>query len=226
MADRTDKTLTDMLEAGDGTFNQRLRNIVADRHSPEAAAFYQLLLKYVHRRVITVARTCGGRLSESRQEELAADVLLQLMQGALARFRGDSMAELYGFVRTIADRSTWRAIRRMERERDLLRNAGTELLEDWSAPESRPDRHLELVPDSPLSETDQEYLRNLLLAGSKAELARQAGVSRAAVTQRVQRIRARIEALAPGQRMAHEVWLCQAARDVLEAEDSHPFDQM
>lgn len=199
-------------------FRRQLRLLVADRSSPEAAAMFQVLLKYVHRRVVTVSRTCGGALGESQQEEVAAEVLLQLMQGALARFRGDSLGELYAFVRTIADRSAWRAIRRLERERNLLQGAGAELVEDWNAPAVRPDKHLELIADSPLSDNDQQYLRDLLEAGSKAELARKAGVSRAAVTQRVQRIRARIAELEPGERMAHDVWMHQAARTALEHE--------
>ena len=65
----------------------------------------------------------------------------------------------------------------------------------------------ERVAESPLSEADQAYLRQLLAAGSKAELARRAGVSRAAVTQRVQRIRRRVAELAPRERSSHEVWL-------------------
>lgn len=201
-------------------FQRQLRLLLADRSSPESAALFQLLLKYIHRRVVNVSRTCGGALGDSQQEEVASEVLLQLMQGALARFRGETMGELYAFVRTIADRSAWRTIRRIERERNLLSGAGAEIVEEWNAPAVRPDKHLELVPDSPLSENDQQYLRDLLEAGSKAELARKAGVSRAAVTQRVQRIRARVAELAPGERMAHEVWMHQAAHRALELEDA------
>ena len=58
---------------------------------------------------------------------------------------------------------------------------------------------------------------SLLEAGSKAALARRVGVSRAAVTQRVQRIRQRIDALSGHDRMAHDVWMTQEARHALEA---------
>ncbi len=190
--------------------------LLANRGTPEAAALFDVLLRYIHKRVLKVSRTCGGHLSASRQEELVADVLLQLMDGGLARFKGGSLPELLGFVRTISDRSTWRAVRKFERERNALSDAGVQNMDRWTGSSPRPDT-LELVPDSPLSENDQAYLLKLLLAGSKAELARNAGVSRAAVTQRVQRIRQRIEALSPHDRMAHDVWMKQEARHALEA---------
>ena len=154
---------------------------------------------------------------EAEQEEAVAEVLLQLMQGSLATFRGETLPELLGFVRTIADRTTWRIIRRRDRERSLIQGEAA-LVEDWNASLPRPDAHLETVPASPLPEVDQAYLLELLQAGSKAELARRAGVSRAAVTQRVQRIRARISELPAMARLAHDVWLNQAARHVVETE--------
>lgn len=194
---------------------RQLRLLLADRRSPEARALFEVLTRYAHKRVAMVSRHCGGALSEAEQEEAVGEVLLQLMQGSLAAFRGDSLPELLGFVRTIADRTTWRVVRRRDRERALI-HADAELVEDWNAAMPRPDAHLETVPDSPLPEADQAYLVDLLRAGSKAELARRAGVSRAAVTQRVQRIRGRIDELAPHARMAHEVWLSQAARRAIE----------
>lgn len=205
----------DQIEAS-GDLRRRLRLLVADRHSAEAAALFHLLMRYVHKRVINVSRTCGNALQQSEQEEVVADVLLQLMQGSLASFRGESVPELLGFVRTIADRTTWRKVRRKEREQQALTGVGSEVIVDWTSTPPSPDRHLETVPDSPLSDNDQGYLLDLLRAGSKAELARRAGVSRAAVTQRVQRIRSRVAELAPQARMAHDVWLRQSARGVLE----------
>jgi len=177
---------------------------------------FQTLMKYIHKRVMTVSRRCGGRLSPVRREEIVADVLLQLMQGSLARFRGDSLPELLAFVRVIADRCTWRVIQKLEKERKALNGVGSEEIKDWNHRPSAPDEHLEVVAESPLSEGDQNYLKSLLAAGTKAEFARVAGVSRAAVTQRVQRIRARIDALAAQERMAHDVWMKQSARAVLE----------
>ena len=154
---------------------------------------FQTLLKYTHKRVLTIDRRCGGRLAPVRREEIVSDVLLQLMQGSLARFRGDSLPELLGFIRVIADRCTWRVIRRCERERKALVGVGSDEVRSWTHLPAAPDEHLEVVAQSPLSENDLAYLRSLLEAGSKAEFARQSGVSRAAVTQRVQRIRARID---------------------------------
>lgn len=199
----------------DGDVQRRLRLLIADRRSAEAASLFHLLMQYTHRRTLAVSRHCGNALSPSEQEEVVAEVLLQLMQGSLAAFRGDSVAELYAFVRIIADRTTWRVIRRKEREIDTLQGDGADAVEGWHGGVPRPDAEAERVPDSPLPEKDQAYLRELLRAGSKAELARRSGVSRAAVTQRVQRIRTRIDELAPGPRSRHEVWMQQAARDAL-----------
>ncbi|MEQ1567265.1 MAG: hypothetical protein ABMA64_16610 [Myxococcota bacterium] len=205
-------------DGGDGVdFRRQLRLLVSDRHSGEARALFEVLTRYSHRRVSVVSRHCGNALSEGEQEEAVGEVLLQLMQGSLAAFRGATLPELLGFVRTITDRTTWRTIRRRDRERNLLQADG-DLVEDWTASLPRPDSHLETVPDSPLPEADQAYLCDLLRAGSKAEFARRTGVSRAAVTQRVQRIRSRISELPPMARMAHEVWLNQRARHVIDTE--------
>jgi len=205
--------LHDVFEEGD--LQRKLRLLIADRHSPQAAQFFQLLMRYVHKRTVSVSRHCGNALTASEQEEVVADVLLQLMQGALPAFRGHTVPELYAFVRTISDRTTWRVIRRKEREADTLQGEGAEVVEGWMSSLPRPDAEAERVADSPLSDKDQGYLRQLLRAGSKAELARQCGVSRAAVTQRVQRIKLRVAELGYQERMAHEVWMSRAAREVL-----------
>ena len=196
---------------------KQLRLLVSDRHSSEARALFDVLCRYVHRRVSIVSRHCGNALAESEQEEAVGDVLLQLMQGSLAAFRGETLPELLGFVRTITDRTTWRIVRRRDRERSLLQ-LESGIVEDWTAAMPRPDANVEVVPDSPLPPNDQDYLMELLRAGSKAELARKNGVSRAAVTQRVQRIQNRVAELSAMARSTHEVWLNQAARHVVETE--------
>ena len=78
----------------DGDVQGPLRRCIADRRSPEAAALFQVLMQYAHRRTLVVSRHCGNALTASEQEEVVADVLLQLMQGALAAFRGDSVVKL------------------------------------------------------------------------------------------------------------------------------------
>lgn len=206
-----------MFELSPDEFRRRIRLLSARRSCPEAAALYDVLIRYAHRRVLTVAQRSGARVPRSRQEELVGEVLLQLMDGSLARFRGGSLAELLGFVRVIADRLTWRAVKSVEREGRHLRQSGAETVREWSADSLHPS-DVEYEAVSPLPEADREYLLRLLAAGTKAELARKAGVSRAAVTQRVQRIRARIQALTEGDRMAHDVWIHRSARVVLLAE--------
>lgn len=195
--------------------------LISDRHSPEAKALFEILCRYAHRRVAVVSRHCGNALSETEQEEIVGEVLLQLMQGSLAAFRGETLPELLGFVRTIAERTSWRAIRRRDRERTAINEDG-DLLEDWSASMPRPDAHIEVRSETPLPDNDRSYLLELLRAGSKAELARRSGVSRAAVTQRVQRIQNRVAELSHHDRMSHEAWLLQSARSVVETEQ--PLD--
>ena len=69
-----------------------------------------------------------------------------------------------------------------------------------------------MVPDCPLSAADGQYLEGLLQAGSQAAYAEASGVSRAAVTQRLQRIRARIAKLEPATRGDAREWLEDVAR--------------
>jgi len=196
--------------------HEQLRQLTADRHSPEARALYATLAGYVERRVNGVARYAApDLLSACEREEIVADVLFQLIAGSLAQFRGQSIGELTAFVRTITDRSLWRRARRKIRERDTLDEMRPDI-EAWSSPSLRPDDLVKIVPDLPLSDEDEAYLRALIEAGSKAELARQRSLSRAAVTQRVQRIRSRIDRLEPQQKLAVDAWLQQAAREALD----------
>lgn len=206
--------------AAGGDLRRELALLISDRHSPEARALFEVLCRYAHRRVAVVSRHCGQALSESEQEEVVGEVLLQLMQGSLASFRGETLPELLGFVRTIADRTSWRAIRRRDREKSAI-HSDTDLLEDWTAPIDRPDAHIEVRSETPLPDADRAYLEELLRAGSKAEMARRSGVSRAAVTQRVQRIQNRVAELTVHERHTHEAWLLQTARSVVETEPLH-----
>ncbi len=192
-----------------------VRLLLADRRTQEATAFFELLASYVHRRVDGLARRTRA-LSQAEADEVVGEVLYQLMRGSLAAFRGGSLPELLGFVRIIADRTTWRVMRRNRRDTEIADRITVEGHEVLPRAE-RPDAHLEYEVGSPLGQADQSYLNDLLMAGSKAEFARRAGVSRAAVTQRVQRIEARIDQLALAERMRHEVWMRQAARQAVDA---------
>jgi DNA-directed RNA polymerase specialized sigma24 family protein len=201
-------------------FQDRLRRVLANRHSPEAAAFYKTLLEYIDKRVAKVSRVrCRGLLTESEREEVVADVLLVLMSRSLSSFRGGTMPELIAFVRTICDRTLWRAAGARIKERKVVEAltphpvGHRRMLRSNSS-----DGFVELTPSSPLASSDQAYLVALLESGSKANHARACGVSRAAVTQRIQRIRARIAELPDPERMAHDVWITQRAREALEVD--------
>lgn len=193
----------------------QLQDLLADRHTQESRALFELLLKYVNRRVRSAAwRCCRGVFGESELDEIVSDVLLQLMTSALARFRGETTGEMLAFVRTVADRSLWRAARKVQRERQAI-HTDERVIRAWNAEIPSPEDLVRLVPDSPLSDTDEAYLRGLLAAGSKVAFARETGVSRAAVTQRVKRIQTRIAKLADGEQLAVDAWLHQAAHEVL-----------
>lgn len=193
-------------------FRRQLRLVIADRHGAEATALYRTCFDYALRRVVVLGRTrCRGLLDEADHEEIVAEVVTQLMEGALARFRGGTVGELLAFVRTMTDRMAIRRAQRHLRQRDTIAGVldGGEAPWEQAEPPS-PSDVAEDVP-SPLDRADQAYLVALLQAGSKAELARTAGVSRAAVSQRVARIEARIASLSTGQREAHLAWLHRAA---------------
>lgn len=207
----------EQLEQASGeAFRLQLQRVASNRHSPEAAALYKVLFEYVEARIRRIASRI--RLPRCEQEEIVGEVLVQLMKGGLASFRGGSLPELLAFVRTIADRTAWKRVRKRDRERNALDSAEASAAGEWmrsgpGTPET------ELVVDTPLADKDKAYLLDLLKAGTKAEFARRKGVSRAAVTQRVQRIKSRIAELEPGKRMAHEVWLHHAAREVAAFEE-------
>lgn len=199
-------------------FHAQLEMLLADRRSPEARAFFGWLLGYVERRVTTVGRRFTPDLLHSSDlEEITSETLVQLIGGTLARFRGGSMGELVAYVRTVADRAVCHRVRRRLQERRTLQDRGAELAIEWVARLQDPDQAVRLVPDCPLPQADMDYLSALFVAGSKVEFARRNNVSRAAVTQRVQRIQARISALGPLERAATEAWMEQAARQALEA---------
>lgn len=196
---------------------EQIRQLTSNRRSPEARALYGTLAKYVERRVNRVVRHAASDLiSRSEQEEVVGDVLLQLVTGALVQFRGQTIGELMAFVRTVTDRRLWRVIKKRVKDKRLMEALSPDGAQRELA--LRPDQLVRMVPDLPLSDEDEAYLTALLQAGSKAELARQRSLSRAAVTQRVQRIQRRIKALGPQQQLAVESWLEHTARQVLEAQ--------
>jgi hypothetical protein len=198
-------------------FREQLALVAANRHSPEAAALYKVLFDYCSKRVVRISHR--SRLSTSEQEEVVGDVLLMLMKGSLASFRGGSLPELLGFVRTITDRATWKVVRGRERERKAMESADLTDMESWTGAAPAAADMLDLGAESPLAEKDKEYLLNLLRAGTKAAFARKTGVSRAAVTQRVARILSRVAALDAQQQLSHEVWLNRQARVAVSLED-------
>jgi len=190
----------------------QVRALIADRHTAEARELYLTLARYSHSRVRRHARSrYPDLLSAADEEEMVGEVLYQLMSGALARFRGGTVAELLAFARSVCDRVVWRTARKKRRERDALDGEAGDHVRAWSGHVASPEQAVRIVPDTPLSEKDQHYLLDLLKAGSRSEYARQAGVSRAAVTQRVQRIRARIHLLSERDQEATEAWLRASA---------------
>jgi len=184
-----------------------LEQLLSDRGSAEARALYTTLARYIHRRIV---RLCSGRYSglfgTFEHEELVGEVLLHCMNGALCRFQGQTIPELLAFVRTLTDRTVGHSARRRIRERDTLEGDARQVVAGWNGTTLAPDQGVQLARGHSLSQQDADYLQELFSAGSQARLARRTGVSRAAVTQRIQRIRARIRALGPDQQLEVEVW--------------------
>lgn len=204
----------------EGEVRAAVRSLLADRHSVEARALFVTLAGYVDRRVGSlIAGRCADLIGAAEGEEITSEVLMDLMvgeSGALSSFRGNTIGELYGFVRAVTDRAVWRRARKRLRERTLLEGGAGESLRAWGNPPPAADEAVEMVVESPFQEADAAWLSELLLSGSRAEMARRKGVSRAAVTQRVQRIRARIEAMEPASRAAAEAWLHREAEVALQ----------
>lgn len=186
--------------------------LLADRTSAEARALYLTVARYIDGRVTRVSRArYADLLPRARQEELVGEVLLELMSGSLSGFRGQSLPELLGYVRRICDRVCWRAARRVIRERDALEGEVGDIVRGWNATAPNPEAAARMSPDSPFDDKDQAYLLALLEAGSRSEHARREGVSRAAVTQRVQRIRRRISEMSRLDQSAAEAWMRERA---------------
>ncbi len=186
----------------------QLEQLLTARRSPEARALYMTLARYIDRRV---RRTSHHRysdvLTQADLEEIVGDVVLQLMSGSLARFRGHTIGELLAFVRMICDRTVGHTARRRIRERDTLAGEAREEIASWTPHSPQPDQVIRLVPETPLSEADAAYLQSLLDVGSQAALARSQGVSRAAVTQRLHRIRDRVAAMSPEAQQSTRAWV-------------------
>ena len=188
-----------------------LQRALASRHAPEARALYLLILKYVDRRAHATWRNhYRDLLTKDEVEELVAETLVRLMSGALMRFHGETEEAFYAFLRTVTVRTVREAALKRLREREGRERLGRERRETVvQAPEIRTAAP---TGDIPLSATDQEWLRELFRAGSRAELARQRGQSRAAITRMVQRIRSRIEALPDRDQVAVRAWMHREAR--------------
>jgi len=189
-----------------------LRQLLSDRQSPESKALYIQIAKFTHSRVIRLSRIrYSDLLSGAAQEDIVSEVLYQLMSGTLAQFRGHTIGELLAFVRTVTDRSVWRSAQKLIREREALKGTVGEVVREWTSSAPRPDQVVMSIPQPPLSEQDARYLLDLVRSGSQAEFARSSGVSRAAVTQRVQRIRKRIAQLSVSEQATTETWLRHSA---------------
>lgn len=184
--------------------------LVAGEQNAATRALYETLHRSIRGRVsYRVRARYSDLLSRADQEDLISEVECQLLLGALRTFRGTSRGELLGFARTITDRQIWRSVQRRLRERRLLEAECAEAVIDWSSRVAPPDQSLIAVPDSPLAPADTQYLLGLIQAGSQAAFAREQQVSRAAVTQRLHRIRGRISHMSAQDQETTQCWMQQ-----------------
>ena len=150
-------------------------------------------------------------LTDAEVEELAADVLGDLLGRSLARFEGQNDRQLYVYVRTTAHRAVSRAARRKVLDRQSVATLRKEAPPDLPPLVGRlpsPPR-VRLRPEDPLpiSAADEAYLRDLLAAeGKLAALAEARGVTRGSVTKMVQRILKRLDALSADERERVGEW--------------------
>ena len=187
-----------------------LAALLAGAATPAAAALYTTLHQSIRRRVSYCARhRYGDLLTRADQEDLVSEIACRLVFGALHIFRGTTDKELRAFVRTVTDRQIWRLVQQKLRERRMLKEHGPQAARDWSGAVPAPESALIAIPASPLSPTDTAYLLGLVAAGSQAAYARELQVSRAAVTQRLHRIRRRIAALTETERDTAQSWMRQ-----------------
>ncbi len=197
------------------TLREQIQRIAADRHSPEAKSLFAMLAEYCARRVQRVVRTNAPTLlSASDQEDIVAEVMIQMVQGSLLSFRGETVRQLLAFTRTVTDRCIWRAIKKARRKQQIEQLADERPV---ALSQANQERMVIMMGENPLTDEDERYLEALIAAGSKAELARQRGSSRAAITQRVQRIQSRIEKMNDRDRCAVEVWMEHQARASIQA---------
>lgn len=195
---------------------EQIRHLTINRHTPEALELYTLIMRYTHKRILYVTKSIGtDRISAAEIEDLVSEVMLQLINGSLVQFRGQTVPELIAFVRTVTDRRIWRNRTKRIKNQEMLKRVRTDAEDTLGTKNVAPDSLVEFEPETRLSEEDERYLIALLRAGSKAEYARQQQQSRAAVTQRVKRIIKRIEALTQADQLAVESWLQRMARSAL-----------
>ncbi len=190
-----------------------LQELIQATDTTRAQVLYRELSRFVSSRVRHLVRTrYADLLTVADQEDVVSEVLFLLLSRGLRGFRGSSRGELLAFVRTVTDRRLWRLAGQRIRARNAMAGAAGEEARSWAVSPDAPDQGIIAIPDTPLSDVDADYLLDLLQAGSQSNLARATGVSRAAVTQRLHRIRRRIEALSPDEQQTAEVWLRQSAR--------------
>ncbi|MFM2245694.1 MAG: hypothetical protein RL071_1768 [Pseudomonadota bacterium] len=199
-------------EPAGGDIRASLDAVLADRSGPEARALFLTLSAYVERRAAQRVRArYADLLGAAEVEELVGEVMVELISGALGNFRGEGLHSLLAFVRCITDRVVWRAAQRRLRERAVLDGPAAEDIEAWSARAPEPPLDAAPTADCPMPQADMDYLRAILAAGGRARFATAAGVSRAAVTQRVQRIKARLERMSGDDQELAQAWLHQEA---------------
>ena len=196
------------------SFQEDLRALLSNRNSREAREFFHALMLYVDSKVHSLWRQrWEDVLGNAEREEIVGQVMLELLSGGLSRFQGENLNQLYAYARTITERTLLARARARLRQEQLSRG---EVDPSLRPPSHRPDDFSDCPEEIPLTAADQDYLLGLLRAGSQAEYARRLEVSRAAVTLRLQRISARVEAMSARDQASVRAWCEQAAQQVGE----------
>lgn len=188
------------------SFQRELRSHIALRDSVSADTFWRQQIKYLGT-VIGARQSGRGRRDEAQADELVAGVLCEFVTRAWRTFRGETEAELRGFLRGILLHHEASTARRERIEGDLVHYAGLE----QSSPTDGPST---IIPNEQapgpreLSADDLRFLARLTANNLvQQDVAQEMGTSSSTVNRRLLRLRRTVSQLSQKERHRLELWL-------------------
>lgn len=188
------------------SFQMELRSHIALRDCETADAFWRQQIEYLG--TVIGARQAGrGQLDDAQADELVAGVLCEFVTRAWRTFRGETEAELRGFLRGILLHHEANAARRERIEGDLVHYAGLEQTGPLDEPTSGVQDEQALGPKE-LSADDLRFLARLTANNLvQQDVAQELGTSSSTVSRRLSRLRRTVSQLSQEERDRLELWL-------------------